>query len=386
MDLFSILYQFLLLWFFLYIIIFTLRFISTRKKESFSSVGSRRKPINSILPTSSFVNSDNYELTIQRDQWSIKLFQVKYTTQRLNGFFHYLTTLAPKFWKVWFTCGAVIASFLMAVGIAVILFAAAKILYTLGHAIVPSAQAQNGDTLRKRSLDMEIDDEQVFLPMIPGVTLPMSHIGYYLCALIICGLFHEAGHAIAAYSQGIHIQSSGMFVIYLYPGAFVNIPDQQLQTLKAFQQLQIICAGVWHNLVLYLYTYISLAGGLKLMLLFLGWQSLEGQGGVSVVHVRPTSPLAAHIPPSSIIYQLDDYPLVNNIEEWNQYLLNDKGKHTIQQGFCIDDHQIDQDLGLDCCQIDEEYPFGKSTNASISCFATYPFMPESEKLCLATVR
>jgi S2P endopeptidase len=198
----------------------------------------------------------------------------------------------------------------------------------------------------------------------------MSHIGYYLLALTICGLFHEAGHAIASYSQGVPIQSSGMFVLYLYPGAFVNIPDQQLQSLNAFKQLRIMCAGVWHNLVLYVFTYVSLGGGLKMFLLLLGWQSLEGLNGVSVVHVRENSPLAPHLLPSTIIYQMDDFPLARNIEDWNTHLFQEDGRHVAKQGFCI--AKPVEDYGGECCDINNEYPFGKSMNASISCFNAFP--------------
>ena len=201
----------------------------------------------------------------------------------------------------------------------------------------------------------------------------MSHIGYYLLALILCGLFHEGGHAVAAYSQGVPIQSSGMFFIYLYPGAFVNIPDQPLQNVSPFQQLKIICAGVWHNLVLYVFAYLSLAGGLKLFLLIIGWQSLESHGGVSVVQIRANSPLASHLPPSTIIYQLDDFPLQNNIVDWNSHLF--QGRHEAKQGFCV--AKPVEDYGNECCMKSEEDPLGRSTNASISCFSEFHFQPDA---------
>jgi S2P endopeptidase len=110
-----------------------------------------------------------------------------------------------------------------------------------------------------------------------------------------------------------------------------------------------MCAGVWHNLILYVYTYVSLGGGLKLLLILLGWQSLEGRGGVSVVHIRANSPLASHLPPSTVIYQLDDFPLTNNIQDWNSHLFHENGR--------IDANQ---------------FPFGQSGNSSISCFNTFP--------------
>ncbi|OAD08868.1 hypothetical protein MUCCIDRAFT_76257 [Mucor lusitanicus CBS 277.49] len=377
MELFSILWQFLLLWICLYIIVFVLQIISTRKKKE----PVRRRP-NSLLPTFSIVD-DNSKEPQQRDQWEIKLFQVKYTTQRLNNLFGKLTRLSPSFWNMWFTCGVIAASILIFVGMVVILFAAVKILASAKQIIMPS-QPINSSNLRKRGIEGVDEDDQVFLPMIPGVTLPMSHIGYYLLALTVCGLFHEAGHAIASYSQGVPIQSSGMFIAYLYPGAFVNIPDQQLQSLNPFKQLRIICAGVWHNLVLYAFSFISLAGGLKLLLLILGWQSLEGYGGVSVVHIRENSPLAPHFPQSTIIYQLDDFPLVNNIEDWNAHLFQEDGRNKVNQGFCT--AVPTEDYGSSCCNINDAYPFGQSDNASISCFHPFPNTgKKSDRVCLPTL-
>ncbi|GAA5797146.1 hypothetical protein HPULCUR_002525 [Helicostylum pulchrum] len=369
MDLFSIIGQFLLLWCFLYIIVFILQIVSTRKKEP----AHKRKPGHStLLPTFSIIVDE----PLERDQWSIKLFQVKYTTQRLNKFFSRITHWAPNFWRIWFDLGVIAASVLMVVGMGVILYAGVKILYSLGQVIWPASVNHV-----KRGL---AEDDQVFLPMIPGVTLPMSHIGYYLFALIVCGLFHEGGHAIASYSQGVPIQSSGMFVMYLYPGAFVNIPDQQLQSLDPWKQLKIICAGVWHNLVLYVYAYISLAGGLKIFLLILGWQSLEGYGGVSVVHIRTNSPLTPHLPPSTIIYQLDDLPLANNIEDWNIHLFSETGRHNANQGFCV--AKPVEDYGNECCDINDDFPFGQSVNASISCFNTFPSKKHNDKVCLPTLQ
>jgi len=33
---------------------------------------------------------------------------------------------------------------------------------------------------------------------MPGVNLPMDQMGYYLLTLLVCGIFHEFGHAVAA--------------------------------------------------------------------------------------------------------------------------------------------------------------------------------------------
>ncbi|CAO3679861.1 unnamed protein product [Rhizopus microsporus] len=367
MELISVIWQFLLLWIFIYIFVFLIQFFTTKNP------GPRRTAPHSVLPTFSISSSNE----VERDQWSIKLFQVKYTTHCLNSFFQRLTQLAPWFWKAWFHIGALAASVTMVVGMVVIVYAGLKILSSLTR-IISVDQSQH---VKRELVEPNNGDEQVFLPMIPGVTLPMSHIGYYLLALTVCGLFHEAGHAMASFAEGVPIQSSGMFVMYLYPGAFVNIPDQQLQALAPFRQLKIICAGVWHNLVLYLFASLSLAGGLKLLLILIGWQSLEGQGGVSVVHIRTNSPLATHLPPATLIYQLDDTALTHNIEDWNTFLFKEDGRHTLEQGFCVS--KTHENYGDKCCDIDDTNPFGRSPNATISCFQSIE--TALDKQCLSTL-
>lgn len=166
------------------------------------------------------------------------------------------------------------------------------------------------------------------------------------------------------------IRSAGVFIYYIYPGAFVNIPDESMQLLSPFRQLKIICAGVWHNVVLYLWTFILLSGGLKLCLTMVGWQSLENSGGVSVLSVRHESPLAQHLPLSSIIYRLDDVTLMKNIDDWNAYLLTDEGRSRPINGFCT----ALQSLEIDCCRIDDDQPFGRSRNTSVSCFRDFTLL------------
>jgi S2P endopeptidase len=162
----------------------------------------------------------------------------------------------------------------------------------------------------------------------------------------------------------------------------VNIPDQFLLILSPFRQLKIICAGIWHNLILYGFTLLMLGGGLKLILELGGWQSLEGNGGVSVVQVRSLSPMAPHLPVSSVIYQLDDTELEHNIVDWNRFLLDPQGRENPHPGFCamVDDNENGDDESpvpaspsttLACCEIDELHPFGKALNASISCFKNF---------------
>ncbi|KAI8070679.1 hypothetical protein BC940DRAFT_331517 [Gongronella butleri] len=390
MDIFSILWQFICLWLAIYAFVFAIRLYTN--KALVAPRPATREARGSILPTIESVDALSVEeapkeQVLPQDEWAIKVFQVRYTTHRLNHAFAACARLAPRFWNAWFALGVVVAAITMIVSIGIMLFAAAKMLLVIGRAVRAPSPPDTIHRLAKRDLPASSSDDPLFLPMIPGVTLPVSHIAYYLGSLVLCGIVHEAGHAIASFVEQVQIQNCGLFIYYIYPGAFVNIPDQFMQILSPFRQLKIVCAGVWHNLVLYLWTLVLLSGWLKLLLEHTGWQSLEGNGGVSVVQVRKQSPMYPHLPPSSVIYQLDDLDLENNLLDWTDFLLNKDGRNDLpHMGFCA----VMDTLPLDCCEMDDDHPFGKSANASISCFKNYH--PEDRRKdpellsCLSTIQ
>ena len=69
-------------------------------------------------------------------------------------------------------------------------------------------------------------------------------------ALVIAGLFHEFGHALAAALEKISINGAGAFITFIFPGAFVNISSIELSNCDLLPRMRILCAGVWHNLFL----------------------------------------------------------------------------------------------------------------------------------------
>lgn len=167
MELFSIVWHFLLLWACIYVVVFALQIISTRKKDP--AYTTRRKHANNTLLPMSIVDESSSSEHIEKDQWSIKLFQVKYTTQRLNKLFASLTKFAPNFWNIWFGLGVITASILMVVGMGVILYAGIKILSSL-QSLVWTSSDNSSSRHAKRAFEGSggggQDDEQVFLPMV----------------------------------------------------------------------------------------------------------------------------------------------------------------------------------------------------------------------------
>lgn len=120
--------------------------------------------------------------------------------------------------------------------------------------------------------------------------MPVHQLISYFLALLVSGILHECGHAIAAVrcvhvaSLNVHhhcmlayyirlnhrerktVSTFGVFLMFIYPGAFVEIREDFLtNTTPPWKQLKIICAGVWHNFTLALLAF-ALVGALPVLL------------------------------------------------------------------------------------------------------------------------
>ena len=80
--------------------------------------------------------------------------------------------------------------------------------------------------------------------------MPSDQTAYYLITLFLCGIFHEFGHAIAASREQVRVNGFGIFLMFIFPGAYVDLCSDHLMILSPLRQLRIFCAGVWHNLIL----------------------------------------------------------------------------------------------------------------------------------------
>ncbi|CAI2166421.1 13328_t:CDS:2 [Funneliformis geosporum] len=208
---------------------------------------------------------------------------------------------------------------------------------------------------------------QVFVPVIPGVTLPISHLIYYLIALLVCGILHEAGHAVAAFRELVPITDAGIFLYLFYPGAFVSLSSQYLDNSSPIKKLRIFCAGVWHNAVIFLLgTLILNSGIIKLSMSLTGYRSVEGTG-VSIISIEENTDFVGILYPSALITKIDDYELNDaSLERWNTYLLQNYKIINNTRGFCSSEK--DTMPSLDCCNINAAHPYGNSESREVLCF------------------
>ncbi|RHZ61726.1 hypothetical protein Glove_346g35 [Diversispora epigaea] len=369
---------------------------------------SKKKFTNSLFQTTTNLPITRRQTKfIPENHISNQPFNVRFTTNRLNPYFKSLANRAPNFWKIWFSIGAFVGILTMIIGIGVMIMASWKlvtgflaIIWKVESNSLPATTITLNNFVKRNFIDEnpkekdDYDNHQVFVPVIPGVTLPMSHFAYYLIALLICGVIHEMGHAIAAAKERIEVKYTGIFLYIIYPGAFVEINTHDMKELPCFKQLRILCAGVWHNLIIFLLGYLILNTGLFASFLSLTlWRSVDNMG-VSIISVEKNTPLFDHIKPSMVITKLDDFVLNNSLDSWNSYLLeNNKLNISHDIGFCASENDIT--TSTDCCKITEDFPYGRAEDSSVSCFkriTTQPYENNSKNnsqlkllVCLPTI-
>ncbi|KAJ2773276.1 hypothetical protein IWQ56_001055 [Coemansia nantahalensis] len=283
----------------------------------------------------------------------------------------------------------------MAVCVGVLAVAAAQIAAALGGCVAqlfatqppadvlrPMADAHSAQLTRR--LLGGGGRQQVLRPIIPGVTLPMSHVWYYLLSLALCAVVHELGHAVAAARAGVGIRRVGVFIMGIYPGAFVELARAQLEGAPVAAQLRVACAGIWHNAVAALAAWALLRSGA------VGWAmrstAWAATDGVAVVDIARTSPLHDRVPLLSTVYRIDDVALqaanqtawanatdgfgATPIERWTSALTATRAnRDTVRAGYCAAAAE-NADDGL-CCEMAPRFPLGESPDPDIFCFERF---------------
>lgn len=168
-------------------------------------------------------------------------------TKRLRGFIDNTAQRSPRFWKVTMNVGIPITVFFMILIVYLVLI----------------------------SLKTLLSAPQVSL-ILPGVSVPGSPIfipfAYGIIALMTVMVIHEFGHGIIARAEGIKIDSIGVLLLAILPGAFVEPNEEDIEKSKRITKLRIYAAGSFFNLIL---AALSFIGFVLITVLILGSLTLS---------------------------------------------------------------------------------------------------------------
>lgn len=104
-----------------------------------------------------------------------------------------------------------------------------------------------------------------YFPQLFGLQsiFPPFYFIYFILALIIVATVHEFSHGIFAKTFGIKIKSTGFAFFKYFPallGAFVEQDEKQMIKAKKFDQMAILSAGVFANIITTIIFFIILIG------------------------------------------------------------------------------------------------------------------------------
>lgn len=199
----------------------------------------------------------------------------------------------------------------------------------------------------------EGESKVIIEPVLPGVNLPASELGYYSLTLVLCSIIHELGHALAAVLENVNLIDTGANIFYILPVAYVNLSTEKFSSLTRKNILKILCAGVWHNLVLTLFAFL-----LFYALPFIFSSFYHINKGVTVADMLKHSPLVGPkgLNIGDTIYKINDCDIYDE-DKWYSCL---RGLENHRPAFCIESdlvHSFDESIplkhlengNLDCC-------------------------------------
>lgn len=136
-------------------------------------------------------------------------------------------------------------------------------------------------------------------------------------------------------SESIPLLACGINVYLFLPTFFISLPSSSSASNpslpshshgssgNAVADLRISTAGVWYSLVLVGLAWGASEKGFAVGRRTTGWMGRQVEGGVVVVGVEKSSPLAPHLPPFTLITHLNDLELdtsTSPADLWSSYL------------------------------------------------------------------
>lgn len=239
----------------------------------------------------------------------------------------------------------------------------------------------------------------VIQPVVPGVNLPASELGFYGFALIVCSIFHELGHAVSAVREDVHVINVGVNVLFILPVAYVNLSTEKFNSLNPWRMLRITCAGVWHNVVLAILAYT-----LYCCLPYVFSTLFYVNNGIVVSEIYKNSPLLGPkgLSKGDTIVKINDC-IVQNESTWEDCLSK---MNSLKPAFCVNSdliHDLDETVPLrhisngiyDCCSANKNghlcFEYLENNNGIIEipphmCLPVRPILEKSTHFCSSDIK
>ncbi|XP_046669895.1 membrane-bound transcription factor site-2 protease [Homalodisca vitripennis] len=240
----------------------------------------------------------------------IQPFRLNWYTTAFNRLIQKWGSVRPKVLLAWFSAGSWVAIFLMPIAVVLLIRSIVLVLKDLIH--------------EEKSVFTNIGTLQ---PLVPGLNIPLSDLGYYIPSLLICTIVHELGHAVSAIREDGRVSGVGVVVVVCVPVAYVSLENVEL--LASVRQLRVLCAGVWHNVLLALIAFCTTLAVPWLLLPLYDWGS-----AVQIQDIQQDSPVhgIGGLVVKDLVVQVNDCP-VQDVDSWQNCLV--RSVRLTTPGYCL---------------------------------------------------
>lgn len=167
--------------------------------------------------------------------FEIHPFLIMWRTTRFNSFIDRVGRALRSFWKVFWT-----------LGVALSIGGMVYITYILGRNLF--------------YIFFKTESATPVSPLIPGITLSLNFntLFFFGLSLAIIIVFHEFSHGVAARAENIKVKSTGLLLLAVIPGAFVEPDEEDLNKAKKSAQARVFSAGSTANILMGLLALVLL--------------------------------------------------------------------------------------------------------------------------------
>lgn len=97
-------------------------------------------------------------------------------------------------------------------------------------------------------------------PVVPGLTLSLYWLPYFLVAIVVLVIPHELAHGISARVENIPVLSTGIIGMLIFFGAFVEPDEKEFEKASLRARLRMLSSGSSTNLVTAFLALILMSG------------------------------------------------------------------------------------------------------------------------------
>jgi membrane-associated protease RseP (regulator of RpoE activity) len=232
-------------------------------------------------------------------------------TKRFRNLIDRIAKISPKFWSIIANLAIIVCFVTMAIGVYIML----KVSYLVFVGIIKEPALQFVFPIPSQNV--------VVAPGFVGIPF-----WFWIVVIATILIPHETFHGIIARTEKIKLKDVGLLLLAIFPGAFVEPEEKQLEKSKLKTKLRIFSAGSFINIVI----------GLVIIVLvqFFIWS--PNVHGVLITSVNETSPAAyLGLKPGMVIESINhknleinffDYSLLtltlskSNSEDMTKYISN----------------------------------------------------------------